>query len=196
MPTEDKRALSTARRRRGVVRASITHLEGRVVDLESKRELTADDVRSAQHLLQKLNSLEADFKTYHLSVVDLLDEDALESEQVILDETDDQVVCLIIRLHRLTSSVPTTPPPPATESNHGRRLSRRSTHLDKELRMILLSVESISPGAEVDSCLLLQYEEQLSGLKTELTSLSHDLLSLDEDDSALRAAGTFKPSFL
>ena len=81
MPTEDERALSTAHRRRGVVRASITRLDGRVVDLESKRELTADDVRSAQHLLQKLNTLEADFKTYHLSIVDLLDEDALEASK-------------------------------------------------------------------------------------------------------------------
>jgi len=83
MPTESERALSTTRKRRGVVRASITRLDSRVTELESKEELTAADRLAAQHLLQKLNSLEAEFRSYHLAVVDL------EGEQAILDKHDD-----------------------------------------------------------------------------------------------------------
>ena len=47
------------------------------------------------------------------------------------------------------------------------------------------AIESISPDSEIDSCLLLQYEEQLGGLKTELASVSHDIISLSEDDGGL-----------
>ncbi len=46
-------------------------------------------------------------------------------------------------------------------------------------------VESISPDPEMDTCLLLQYEEQLSSLKTGLASASHDFLSLDDEVSDL-----------
>jgi len=105
MPTEGDRALSTARKRRGVVRASITRLDGRVAELESKEELTAADRLAAQHLLQKLNSLEAEFRSYHLAVVDLVEEDALEGEQAILDEHDDRVSCLVVRVQQLVSTV-------------------------------------------------------------------------------------------
>jgi len=105
MPTEGERALSTARKRRGVVRASITRLDGRVAELESKEELTAADRLAAQHLLQKLNSLEAEFRSYHLAVVDLVEEDALEGEQAILDEHDDRVSRLVVRVQQLVSTV-------------------------------------------------------------------------------------------
>ncbi len=41
MPMEGELAFSTARKRRGVVRASITCLGNRVAELEAKGELTA-----------------------------------------------------------------------------------------------------------------------------------------------------------
>ena len=83
------------------------------------------------------------------------------------------------------SSSPSTTPSLATESNPGRRLSKRLSHLDKELQMVVHTVESISPDLEVDSCLLQQYEEQLSSLKTELMTVSHDILSIDDEDGGL-----------
>lgn len=50
---------------------------------------------AAQHLLQKLNSLGAEFKSYHLAVVDLVQENALKGEQVILDEHDNRGAYLV-----------------------------------------------------------------------------------------------------
>ena len=70
------------------------------------------------------------------------------------------------------------------ESNPGCNLSRQLNYLDKKLRAILREVESIPSDREIDTCLLLQHEEQLSSLSTELTNVLHELLSLEEDDSA------------
>ena len=187
MSTEAERAISSARRRRGVAKASITRVEGRVAELEARPEFTADDRLSAQQSLEKLNSIEAEFKSYHLALVDLLDEDAQEGEQRTLDEIDDKVACLVVRLQRLVSrsSAVTTLPSPFIESKTGRHLSRRLNHLDKGLQTILDAVESIPPDGEVDACLLHQYEEQLSDLNTELANVLHELLSHEEDDSTL-----------
>ena len=101
MDAEDERVLSIARRRRGVIEAFITCLDGRVMELEVQSNLTAEDRLSAQHLLQKLNSLEADFKTCHLALVDYFNEEAQETEQLILDEADDKIAYLNVHLQRL-----------------------------------------------------------------------------------------------
>ena len=55
--------------------------------------------------MQKLNSLEAEFRSYHLAVEDLVEEDALEGEQAILDEHDDRVSRLVVRVQQLVSTV-------------------------------------------------------------------------------------------
>ena len=76
---------SNLRKRRGVVRASITRLGNRLKDLEA----SSDTVRSSEHAKQlaiKLEALDVDFKALHLQLVDLLEEaEELESEQDTLD---------------------------------------------------------------------------------------------------------------
>ena len=89
----------------GVARASITRLDSHVAELEDKANLTAEDRLAAQHLLQKVNSLDAEFKSYHLSVVDLIEDDALEGEQVVLDEHDDRIARLTVRVQQLALMV-------------------------------------------------------------------------------------------
>ena len=91
--------LTKIRRRRGVTRSSITHLETRLCEAISDQLTTADH---AQELTVKLETLEA----YHLQLVDLLDkgeDEMLEKEQEILDEHDDLVADMNIRLKRLGS---------------------------------------------------------------------------------------------
>ena len=75
----EQRALSNLRKRRGVVRASITRLEKRLGDLEA----TPDGVGvggNAQQLTGKLEGLDVEFKSLHLQLVDLIDEDSAEWE--------------------------------------------------------------------------------------------------------------------
>ena len=52
-----------------------------------------------------MNSLDAEFKSYHLSVMDLIEDDALEGEQVVLDEHDDRIARLTVRVQQLASTV-------------------------------------------------------------------------------------------
>ena len=51
-----------------------------------------------QQLLQRLSSLDSDFKAYHFAVIDVVEPEALETEQGVLDEHDDKVAGLTVRL--------------------------------------------------------------------------------------------------
>ena len=80
--TADPREL-TEIRRRGVTHSLITRLEKRLCELEaiSDQPTTTDH---AQDLTVKLETLDDDFKAYHLQLVDLLDEgedEVLERER-------------------------------------------------------------------------------------------------------------------
>ena len=83
--------LSNLRKRRGVSRASITRIESRLSELEGKITMSPGDHTAAQRLLKKLDELDADFKSYHFSIIDLLDTEFLDAEQSTLDEHDDSV---------------------------------------------------------------------------------------------------------
>ena len=125
MSTDHERAITSTRRKRGTAKASLKRLDGRVADLEAKGEFTIDDRLHSQQMLQKLNSVESNFKAHHLTLVDLLDKDAQEGEQIILDKTDDKIACLTVHLQRLISrSLSMAMPSPSIESTLKRRLSR------------------------------------------------------------------------
>lgn len=184
MSTENERALSANRRRRGVVRASLTRLETRVKEFESKgTEISAGDRLAAQRLLQKLDTLDSDFKSHHFAVVDLVDEEAMSTEQGVLDEHDDRVADLAVRLQQLITEPSTTSSPSASGSADPHvRLSKRLRRVDRDLESVVSAIESIGPDSTVDIPLLHQYEEQLSGMKAELASVSLEILSLDSEE--------------
>jgi ATP-dependent helicase/DNAse subunit B len=100
---------STNRKRKGVVRASVTRLLARVSELEHKERPSPGDLDTARRLQQKLEELDSDFKTYHLAVVDLTDDEALDTEQAMLDEHDDKVTDLSARLQQLVSILAQNP---------------------------------------------------------------------------------------
>ena len=84
-------------RRRGVVRASVTHLATRLSELESK----VGTPSLAHRMSVKLHTLDSDFKAHHLAVIDAItegDEDGLAKEQEILDAHDDEVASLASRI--------------------------------------------------------------------------------------------------
>ena len=80
-----ERALSSCKKKRGVIKASLTRLGNRLGDAE-----WSTDPEEARHLTARLKSLAAEFKVHYYSVIDLLDDpDDLEVQQEILDEHDD-----------------------------------------------------------------------------------------------------------
>ena len=75
------------RKRRGVVRRSVTRLNDRVSELEAApgQPRTADHARQ---LLTKLQTLDSDFRRIHFELIDLIDEadtGALDTEQDTID---------------------------------------------------------------------------------------------------------------
>ena len=80
------------------MRASVTCLTTRLKDLESKvdQPTTLDP---AQRMTQKLNTLDSEFKTHHYALINLNDvEESLQKEQDALDEHDDDVTALAVRI--------------------------------------------------------------------------------------------------
>ena len=129
MPSEDEaKAISSARKRRGVSRGSITRLATRVGDLEG----LSDDptvLTRANQMVKSLQGHDADFKNHHLALIDLLDNDEeLEKEQRTLDDHEETVSNLLVRLNGIISAntVRTDPEPRKVES---RRLARIKKNL-------------------------------------------------------------------
>ena len=100
-------------KRRGVARASITRLNTRVRALEAAPDQPTAPY-SARQLLCKLKEYDAEFKTAHLSLIDLIDDDgALSGEQGALDKHNDLVESLTVRLEALITHAES----PATTKN-------------------------------------------------------------------------------
>ena len=87
----DAKELSSNRRRRGIVRASVTRFEGRVHGYQEKECLTRADHVAIKSLLTKLKTLDTELKAYHYVILDLADEEALEMEQAVFDDHEDKV---------------------------------------------------------------------------------------------------------
>ncbi len=63
----DPRAITKQKRRRGVVRASITRIRTKARELEGTEAPNQGAV--AKHLAEKLDSLDTDFRRIHLELV-------------------------------------------------------------------------------------------------------------------------------
>ena len=159
--TDRSRAISNIRKRRGVVRASITRLGNRLKELEEAPDLpnTADH---AQQLTSKLETLDSDFRVHHLQLVDLIDDaPTLEKEQDTLDKLDDDVSSLSVRLRQLIvrgraskSATPTSGDGKASAS------SRKLLRLERGLNSTHEAVLALASDPS-DHSLLEQYQEQL-----------------------------------
>ena len=170
---------TTIRRRRGVVRASVTRLSTRLLELESKADQPAT-LDLAQQMSRRLESLDSDFRTQHYALIDLIeegDDDTMRKEQAILDGHDDETADLASRIRRLITACDSS-----SESGSRKIALRRLTHLGKSLASVRTAVDSCTGGPDT-TCLLRQYDEQLRDLKTELGDICNTILALAVDDS-------------
>ena len=175
--------ISKLKKRRGTVKGSITRLRTRIEELE----LVADQPDTIDHaqrsLAAKLETLDAEYKVHHLSIIDLVDDESLlQHEQETLDEHDDVVSDLSVRIRRLISACSA----PAVVPDIRRTPARRLNHLEKNLSSIYSNVNGLSDKRE-DVFRLKQYEEQLQDYKRELADVHTHLLSIDipEDDALI-----------
>ena len=176
MTEATRRALSSNRKKRGVVRASITRLHSRLEEVEAAGILpeTAD---SARRLTKRLEALSAEFKGHHFAVIDLMDsEEDLGREQDIYDRQDEDINQLSIRLEKLVSSCL------AADPGEHKIALKRVKHIEKGLTTILNSISPFPPDGDVHA--LQQYEEQLSELKKEFSDVQRSLFSLEIEDTS------------
>ena len=181
MPKTDARALANHKKRRGVVRASLTRLGTKLGELEGSTD-QADTLDHAKRLITKLECLDAEYKTHHYSIVD--DEGGLATEQAALDDRyhDENIAQLGIRIQRLIAACSKS-----LDSNPHKIASKQLGCLKARLSKVEESISSMSSDAD-NTCLLKQHEEQISEFKNELSDVRTSLPSLDlkDDDEVLQ----------
>ena len=97
---------SEIRRRRGVVRRSITNLGKRLTELEELTDKT-EAYCHAQRLSTRLATLDSEFKSLQyelMATIDETDEESIASEQSALDKHDGDIDILSIRIQRLLAA--------------------------------------------------------------------------------------------
>ena len=160
-------------------------------ELESDPEAAGVSDRAKQ-LLVKLDEADSDFKSLHYQVLDLIDEsddEALKKEQDILDQHEDTVAALILRIQKIMMHTPTahalTPPIELSTPDPHKMTARRLSRLELGLRNTESGLSDLSEDHD-DSSLLEQFMEQLADHKRELSTIQEDLISLDlENDHEL-----------
>ena len=165
-------ALAFHKKRRGVIRSSLTKLGTKLAELEA--DPTIPTLReSAKILADKLKTLQLDLRSHQLAIIDRTDdEDALAEEQLALDDDEDRISELGIRIQRLATLATST----------GQDVVRVA---NKQLTFVQAKLESISSAVSdlVDpedlACTLEEYKDQVTQIKTELTALNASLLSSD-----------------
>ena len=119
---------------------------------------------TVRRMQQRLGEVKEEFKRFHFTIIDLLEQKwEIELEQGNFDEHENRIADPIQK-----------------------GLNRRQTLLDTELRDIAGAVEAMEKGPELHRCLLEQHEEQISGLKSELTDVSRIIATLEEDKTGLK----------
>ena len=172
-----RREVSKLRKRRGVVRASITQLDSHLNELEDVDDQPGTPGHARQ-LAAKLETLNSQLKNYHFQLIDLLDdedEDSLQKEQDILDKHDDIVAELNMRIERLYSKAT-----PAVTNDH-RLLFCKLSYLEESTFNLHNAVTSLHEDVD-DISLLQQYHEEVADYKRELVELNGKLLILDDEE--------------
>lgn len=160
-----------------MTRSSITRLDKCLTELEEAPDRPTT-VEHAQELIKKLEALDAEFKSIHFEIVDVIDEDSEEREQTILDDHDDQVSNLNIRLKQLR---PLEGTPGPFSDDPLKIFSRRLNHVKKGLTTIRDAITAIPATAE-DPSPVEQYELQINDYKTDLSQLHSSLMSFEDQD--------------
>ena len=126
-----------------------------------------------------LDTLDADFKKHHYAVINRIDEADVETlgrEQDTLDQHDDGISNLAMRIEQVIATCSLT-------SGHGAKkiASRRLCYLKNNLSAVSTAVHALT-AESAELHLLRQYQQQLSDFKKELGDVCQTLLSLKVEE--------------
>ena len=164
--------LAFHKKRRGVIKASLTKLKTKLTDLEGDTTIPTL-MESARNLADKLDTLRQDFKTHQLAIMDQTNkEDALADEQQVPDDNDDQVSELSVCIqHLITLATKSKSPDIARVAN------RQLTLLQAKLESIDTAIHDLDNAEEDIAYILEGYRDQVTEIKAELTALESSLLN-------------------
>ena len=172
-------AISLQRRRRGTTKGFITRIHNHLKDLSKQvTEGSPSEVTShAKLLLNKLETLDTDFKTCHFALIELIEEPGvLDQEQKTLDEHDNGVAVLTVALQLITAHSPSASS--GLRKTAFRRLARVNTNISDSLA-----------AASDDICLQKLSEDEIKGHRIELSEIRKELMNLGlEDDDELKVS--------
>ena len=146
------RSGSGIRRRRDAAIGTIELLKCRTTALEFKESLTEDDRQSAPRMNGLLSSVTVDFKNYHFTLIDSIEnDDEAKSEQVVLQEHELKTMELVDRLGKLM--VTPCKAKPMTELD---LLRKRVDQVEKSYGTVKREFDD--HGHEMDICMLQEQE--------------------------------------
>ena len=182
MSAEDtSRALSSLRKKRGIVRRSITRLVNTLRTLEATPDAPGV-VDQTKQLIAKLEGFDKDFRSIQYEIVDLFDEDSadLEKEHEVLDKHEDDVTATSLRLQNIIATSSSS-----VDTGKKKALSRKLARVERRLKATEEALASVKEDQD-DVALLEQYQEQMSDAKRELSTIYEELVAVDlPDDHAL-----------
>ena len=183
MSSEDgTNVLSDLTKRRGAIRGSITRLGNRLQELEDHPG-DPDNVANANIYATKLDSLSNEIRAVHYQVLSFFDEEAdLEKQQGVLDNHDEVVSSMILRLNQVVTKDPPRSNSSGSRNSMSLKLKRIRTGLESTER----DLSSLGSG-EDELSLAEQNQERLTEYKSQLNVLYDKLTGLDikEDDELL-----------
>jgi hypothetical protein len=94
-----------------------------------------------------------------------------------------KVAALASRIQGLLDKASSTTRSSGEESNTQRILTKRLNHLEKDLYLLVGETDLITGDSDI--CLLHQYEERMSDMKSELATILQQILALEDGDGAL-----------
>ena len=175
----------TARRCRGTIRASITKLEAWIKRWEAKLELSASDHASIRCHINTLKAYDAEFKSYHYAMVDLVLEEGLPDDQANSDDCNDRVSEFSDRLQGHKTATETVSLKRSTV-DPSRHLSKQLCYIEAELRLHDETINSMAPGPSFDTCLLRQLQKQVINQEGGLTGVTCDILTLEDEEDIMK----------
>ena len=109
---------------------------------------------------------------------------------MLRDDHDDWINDIMTRLTQLShgKSSPTVAAPSMgieSAAEPTRLLRTRLDYMEGTLRSINSNIESLTPGPDLDTCVVRQLEEQVGRVNTEHSDLTRDILSLEHGDCDL-----------
>ena len=150
-----------------------------MTELEASRS-SPDALFNAQNAASKLKTLDTEFRDHQLKIIDLTtSEQALAEEQQALDDHDDIISELSIRIQRVITSVA-----PSATTDALKLSKKRLELLQVKLKDVESAVNGLE-GSEDNVWALEEYRDQITGLRGEIKTalLSSDVAT---DDPVVR----------